>query len=118
MLNSVQIIRNICPELAANPETLNFYLQMSTESLDVHFFKKRYAEAVAYKAAHLYTLFGSEESGSIGANPVSGMHEGGLSINYAVSSNAKNSDLELTKFGKMLLSLIDQLKMMNTNRFF
>ena len=125
MLTPNQIIQTICPKLADSP-SLSSYLQIAQESLDRCFFKNHFNEAVAYKACHLFTLFEQDSDSSsvsnvvdkIGGGQVTGITEGGLSINFAqLSGDAQLNDLALTKYGKMLLALMRSGVKMNVNRF-
>ena len=116
-MTAVQIIQTICKPLADSP-SLSSYVQMAEESLDSCFFGKMYQHAVAYKACHLFTLYGAtgiESSiAGIGSGAVSGMSEGGLSISFATP--AKNDDeLISTKYGRMLRKLMNFGLRMNVN---
>lgn len=124
-MTAVQIIQTICSALADSP-SLSSYVQMARESLDRCFFGKMYEYAVAYKACHLFTLFESNSDSSsvsnvvdkIGGGQITGITEGGLSINFAqLSGDAQLNDLALTKYGKMLLALMRSGVRMNVNRF-
>ena len=120
MLSAEQIIKTICKELADSP-SLSVYLQMAEESLDSRFFGKLYQQAIAYKACHLFTLYGEDSSSSgvlgIGVNPISGVKEGGLSVNFGGGGSANgDSSLATTKYGKMLLELIHSRPIADVNR--
>lgn len=124
-MTAVQIIQTICSALADSP-SLSSYVQMARESLDCCFFGKMYEYAVAYKACHLFTLFENNSDSSsvsnvvdkIGGGQITGITEGGLSINFAqLSGDAQLNDLALTKYGKMLLALMRSGVKMNVNRF-
>lgn len=124
-MTAVQIIQTICSALADSP-SLSSYVQMARESLDRCFFGKMYEYAVAYKACHLFTLFENNSDSSsvsnvvdkIGGGQITGITEGGLSINFAqLSGDAQLNDLALTKYGKMLLALMRSGVKMNVNRF-
>jgi len=124
-MTAVQIIQTICSALADSP-SLSSYVQMARESLDRCFFGKMYEYAVAYKACHLFTLFENNSDSSsvsnvvdkIGGGQITGITEGGLSINFAqLSDDAQLNDLALTKYGKMLLALMRSGVKMNVNRF-
>ena len=109
VLSPRQIIAAICPELSGSP-SLPVYLEMAVEVTDKGFFGSVYNTAIAYRAAHLFTMTGAATSknGVMGANPVSSMSEGGVSVSFAVPAQSGNSDtLGNTKYGKMLLDLIN-----------
>ena len=106
-LSPVQIIKAVCPELASSP-SLDAFVQMATELTDRGFFGKLYNYAIAYKAAHLFTLSGGDGGGSagLGLGQIASMSEGGLSISYATTQSTDASGLDTTKYGKMLLALL------------
>lgn len=116
-MTAVQIIQTICKPLADSP-SLSSYVQMAEESLDSCFFGKMYQHAVAYKACHLFTLYGAtgiESSiAGIGSGAVSGMSEGGLSISFATPTKS-DDELISTKYGRMLRKLMNSGLRMNVN---
>lgn len=117
-MTPIQIIQTICKPLADSP-SLSSYIQMAQESLDRCFFGKNYNFAVAYKACHLFTIYANDgvegTIASLGSGAVSGITEGGLSVNFATSSNVKDSELSSTKYGRMLLDLMKTGLRMNVN---
>lgn len=120
MLSAEQIIKTICKELADSP-SLSVYLQMAEESLDSRFFGKLYQMALAYKACHLFTVYGEDSSLSgiagAGVNPISGVREGGLSVNFHGSGGSgSDTSLSTTKYGKMLLDLMKTRPSADVNR--
>ena len=118
MLSAEQIIKTICKDLSDSP-SLSVYLQMAEESLDSRFFGKLYQHAKAYKACHLFTIYGDDSEMSdiagVGVNPISGVKEGGLSVNFGGGGNS-DSSLSTTKYGKMLLDLIKSRPTADVNR--
>lgn len=119
MMTAVQIINTICKPLADSPSLFN-YVQMARESLDSRFFGKSIERAIAYKACHLYTLFGSDSTESaiagLGGGQVSQMSEGGLSVSFDTGNKKSDSELGTTKYGRMLLQLIKNKPRINVNR--
>lgn len=117
-MTPIQIIQTICKPLADSP-SLSSYIQIAQESLDRCFFGNNYNLAVAYKACHLFTVYGSDgvegTIAGLGSGAVSGITEGGLSVNFATSSNVKDSELSSTKYGRMLLDLMKSGLRMNVN---
>ncbi|MDR2952909.1 MAG: DUF4054 domain-containing protein [Treponema sp.] len=112
LLNPEEIIKAICPELSGGP-SLQVYLGMAAESIDRGFFGSMYNHAVAYKAAHLFTLMdgGSSDIAKLGGGaPITSMSEGALSVSFAQSAGgftgAGSSDLESTKYGRMLCGIM------------
>jgi len=105
------IITAICPELAGSP-SLQVFLGMAADSVSPGFFGASYNQAVAYKAAHLYALFAGDKGTTVdsinkigGGAPVSSLSEGGVSVSFAVGAD-NGSDLNSTKYGRMLQGLI------------
>jgi hypothetical protein len=122
-LSPSQIIATICPELSGSP-SLPVYLEMAVEVTDKGFFGSLYNMAIAYRACHLFTIYGDTQGGggsgnaAAGTAPIASMSEGSVSISYAVSAPATDgtgSDLDNTKFGKMLLSLTKSRPRMGVN---
>jgi hypothetical protein len=108
-----QIIEAICPELSGSP-SLPVYLEMAVEVTDKGFFGSLYNYAIAYRAAHLFTVMGDSNGGGgsgnsgIGTNPIASMSEGSMSVSFAVQAQAAGADsLANTKYGKMLEDLIN-----------
>lgn len=115
MLTAIQIIQTICPKLADSP-SLSQYVQVATESLDSRFFGKSFNYAVAYKACHLFDMYGDPNSllSLGGAGPVVAYREGGINVSFARGYG--DSELQSTKYGRMLLALIKSQPKMNVNR--
>jgi hypothetical protein len=117
-----QIIKAICPELSGSP-SLQVYLGMAVESISRGFFGVVYNQAVAYKAAHLFTLMDSSNSGAVGeleelggGAPVASVSEGGLSISFAQTANGSDGTaLGNTKYGRMLMALMKGRPRMGVN---
>ena len=116
MMSAIEIIQTICPALADSP-SLSQYVQMATESLNSRFFGKVFNQAVAYKACHLFTLNNQSALNdilSVGGGPVTGITEGGISVNFADTKN--DSELGATKYGRQLLDLMKSRPRMDVNR--
>lgn len=116
MMSAIEIIQTICPELADSP-SLSQYVQMATESLNSRFFGKLFNQAVACKACHLFTLnkkSSLDEVLSVGGGPVSGISEGGISVNFATTG--KDNELLSTKYGRQLLNLMKSCPRMDVNK--
>jgi len=114
-LSPAEIIKAVCPDLA-NSASLDTYLAMAAESLSAGFFGAMYNHAVAYKAAHLFTLMDAM-SGDLAAThgaPVASMSEGGLSVSFAQNA-ADDSALASTKYGKMLIGIMKGRPRMGVN---
>lgn len=112
-----QIIETVCSELAASP-LLDEFLHMAIELTDRTFFGTLFNHAIAYRACHLFTI----TEGAVGGNPaigtgqITGVSEGGLSMNFASNAKTDNGGLETTKYGKLLLGLINSRPRMGVNR--
>ena len=97
-----QIISAICPNLAADA-SLPVFLDMAVQATDSAFFGADYSQAVALRAAHLYTMTRPGREGGA----VMSKTEGRLSMSFAAPSGAAaNSSLSLTSFGQELKTLI------------
>jgi hypothetical protein len=124
-LSPEKIIETICPELSGSP-SLQVYLGLAVEVTSRGFFGSLYNQAVAYRAAHLFTVMDASGSSSTvdainelgGGAPVASMSEGGLSVSFA-QSGAGGTDgttaLGSTKYGRMLLGLIKARPRMGVN---
>jgi len=118
-----QIISVICPELSGSP-SLQVYLGMAADVTSRDFFGDVYNQAIAYRAAHLFTVFEGGSSGSAdtiqqlgGGAPISSVSEGGISVSFAQNQNtASESDLGNTKYGKMLIALKKGRSKMGVNQ--
>jgi hypothetical protein len=110
-LSPEEIIETICPELSGIP-SLPVYQEMAVEIISQGFYGKMYNMALAYQACHYFTITGDSEGGggsgdaAAGIFPIASKSEGGLSVTYAIPSQTdSSSDLESTKYGKLLLAL-------------
>ena len=122
-LSPEKIIETICPELSGSP-SLQVYLGMAVASVDQGFFGAVYNQAVAFKAAHLFTLMdGGSSSGAAGdikalggGAPVASVSEGALSISFAQTANGGDgASLDSTKYGRMLRGLMKGRPRMGVN---
>jgi len=122
-LSPADIIQTICPELSGSP-SLQVYLGMAVEVTSRDFFGAVYNQAVAYRAAHLFTLMdgGSVDSaGEIsklgGGAPVASMSEGSMSVSFAQSASGnEGAALGSTKYGRMLMGLMKGRVRMGVNQ--
>jgi hypothetical protein len=118
-LSPGEIIATICPELSGSP-SLQAYLGMAVEMTSRGFFGSLYNHAVAYRACHFFTLFGDIQGGGesemTGTGPIASKSEGGLAVSYAVAAAMPgDSDLNNTKYGKMILGLMKSRARMGVN---
>ena len=111
-LSSLEIIKAICPELSGSP-SLQVYLDMAVESTSTSFFGTMYHHAVAYKAAHLFTLLDDSKAGATGelgalggGAPIASVSEGGVSVSFAQNAATDVSVLNSTNYGKTLLGIM------------
>ena len=87
-----------------NDTNRNIYIQMAEERTDVCYFGTKYAQAVAYRAAHIGTLTNRSANDS---GPITSRGAGPLRISFGGGGNLLNTnDLSLTTYGKTLLGLI------------
>lgn len=115
-MTAIDIVKTICPTLADSP-SLSSYIQIAEESTNRRFFGTLFEQVVAYKACHLWTLFGTGSTGGIagiGSGQVSGITEGGLSVSFAVPSDSDNS-WSTTKYGRMYIDLLKTRPKMGVN---
>ena len=122
VLSPETIIETICPELSGSP-SLQVYLGMAVESISRGFYGSVYNQAVAFKAAHLFTLMDSSSAGMDavsalgGGAPITSMSEGGLSVSFAQAAGGSDAEsLGSTKFGKMLIGLMKGRPTMGVNQ--
>ena len=122
MLSPEEIIKTICPELSGSP-SLQVYLGMAVEVTNRGFFGPLYNQALAYRAAHLFSMMdaGTGSSDVIkelgGGAPVASMSEGGLSVSFAHGAQSESGAyLCSTKYGRMLMGLIKSRPKMGVNR--
>ena len=112
-VSAVSIIETSCPELYGSP-SLQVYLGMAVETTDRRFYGSLYEQAVAYRAAHLFTVMnGTSANGTVnavkelgGGAPVASVSEGKLAVSF--SQGGAGSDaagLTSTKYGRALLGL-------------
>jgi hypothetical protein len=117
-LDTRQIIKNICSELS-NSEALDDFIQMAVELTDRSFFGNMAPYAIAYRACHLFTITGGNNSGNtaLGMGQITSMSEGGLSVTFAHNQSSSNSNngLDTTKYGKLLLEIIKTRPTMGVN---
>jgi hypothetical protein len=123
-LSSREIIATICPELSGSP-SLPVYLEMAVAATSRGFFGGVYNQAVAYRAAHLFTVMGGSGGSTAvdiikelgGGAPVASMSEGGLSVSFAQTGGGTSGDtaLDSTRYGKMLQGLIKSRPRMGVN---
>lgn len=120
MADPRQIIKIICPELAASP-SLDDFLGVAVELTDRSYFGKLASYAVAYRACHLFMVSGGSAGGGVGEaaaglGQITGVSEGGLSVSLAAGGGGGDpGGLDTTKYGKLLLGLIKSRPAMGVN---
>jgi hypothetical protein len=98
-----QILVAICPALAADAVALPIFLELSIQKTDSGFFGADYAQAVALRAAHMYTMSRPGREGGA----VTSKTEGRLSMSFAAPAGAAaGSNLALSSYGQELRGLI------------
>lgn len=113
----LEIIGTICPALAES-KVASKYIRLAEENTDRKYFGKQYAYAVAYRACHLYSITDVSSGGATaGLGQISSMHEGGISVSFAASGSnaAASGGLESSKYGIMLLGLINSRPHLGVN---
>lgn len=106
-LTATQILTAIAPNLASNPLAA-VYLEMAADRTAQGFFGAKREYAIAYRAAHMMTLFlsGVRTEGEVG--PIASKSEGELSVSFGSVGGGSNDDGSLTQttYGLELLALI------------
>ena len=110
-----EILKAVCPDLYASELCDNFITQ-ATDSTDESFFGSLYNQAVAYKAAHYYTLF-NPDAGAGAGGEIASVTEGRLSISY-YHENSQNSGgfWNSSKYGKLYLMLLHSMPRLGVNK--
>jgi hypothetical protein len=124
-LSPENIIETICPELSGSP-SLPVYLEMAVAATSRGFFGSLYNQPVAYLAAHLFTMFDSSGTSGVmgnienlsGGARIASVTEDGLSVSFAQNSGGGTgtTDLDNTRYGKMLKELIKSRPTMGVNQ--
>jgi hypothetical protein len=121
MADPCQIIKTICPDLAASP-SLNDFVGMASGLFDRGHFGKLYPTLIAWASCHLFTISGSGGGGSsaIGMGQIASMSEGGLSVTFATGASGGGASSgaafwDTTKYGKMVMYLITSRPTMGVN---
>lgn len=105
MATPEQILSVICPTFFDTAD-YEVYIELSTGMTAQEFFGANYEYAIALRAAHMWQL-NTKRGDSSG--PVTYRMEGRLAESYASPGVIRN-ELELTKYGMQLLSLIKNSK--------
>jgi hypothetical protein len=122
-VSAASIIETICPELSGSP-SLQVYLGMAVETTDRRFYGSLYEQAVAYRAAHLFTVMNgtsvNETVNSVkelgGGAPVASVSEGKLAVSFSQSGVGSDAaGLSSTKYGRALLGLKKSRPRMGAN---
>lgn len=96
-----EVLQVICP-LLLTTSGYDIYIQMARNVTSSGWFGDNYAEAVALRAAHQWTL-NSKQSGQAGV--VTYLMEGRLAKSFGGTGVIRN-ELQLTNYGQQLLGLI------------
>lgn len=99
-----QILQKVCPEIATDGEAVAVFVDLASGRCSHAYFGKLWDQAVAYLAAHMWTV--SNRGGDAGAGGITSKREGDLSIGYASGNN--DSLFGSTSYGLFYLSLLRQ----------
>jgi hypothetical protein len=102
MATPEQILNVICPKIFETSD-YQVYIDLATNMTAQEFFGVNYEYAIALRSAHMWQL--NTKRGD-SAGPVTYRMEGRLAESYANPGVVKR-ELEMTKYGMQLLSLMD-----------
>ena len=92
----------VAPAFASDPR-YPVFLEIAEDLVDRDFFGDTWPNAMAYRTAHIMEM--SNRSGADAA-PATSRREGDIQVSYAASQQ-NDSDLYMTSYGKMFLSLVN-----------
>ena len=99
-----------CPALYANTASMNYFIAAAREELSASVLGAMYEKAVAYLAAHKYTL--TTQSTALGgtAGRVTSKTEGRLSVTFGgLAQSTSNNEYTLTNYGIQLQAILDKV---------
>lgn len=97
-----------CPSLCALTATMDYYIASAREELSASVLGAMYEKAVAYLAAHKYTL--TTQSTALGgtAGRITSKTEGRLSVTFGGVNPNATSEYALTNYGIQLQGILDK----------
>jgi len=105
MAEVITYIQNMLPDMYAEEEKRDFYIELATDMTSARYFGNQYNYAIALRAMHNYLVDRDRPGGDAGL--VTAKTEGNVSIRYWNKvEKGRYSDLQMTTFGQRLLSLM------------
>ena len=102
-----EILQCECPALYALTATMNYYVASARLELSASALGGFYERAVAYLAAHRYSLTVQTTAVGAGAGRITSKTEGRLSVSFGGIDSATD-DYGLTNYGLQLKGIIDK----------
>ena len=117
-MTAEEILQYECPALYALTATMNYYVASARLELSASALGGFYERAVAYLAAHRYSLTVQTTAVGAGAGRITSKTEGRLSVSFGGIDSATD-DYGLTNYGLQLKGIIDKcgLKASSTSTF-
>ena len=106
-MTAEEILQYECPALYALTATMNYYVASARLELSVSALGGFYERAVAYLAAHRYSLTVQTTAVGAGAGRITSKTEGRLSVSFGGIDSATD-DYGLTNYGLQLKGIIDK----------
>ena len=106
-MTAEEILQYECPALYALTATMNYYVASARLELSASALGGFYERAVAYLAAHRYSLTVQTTAIGAGAGRITSKTEGRLSVSFGGIDSATD-DYGLTNYGLQLKGIIDK----------
>ena len=106
-MTAEEILQYECPALYALTATMNYYVASARLELSASALGGFYERAVAYLAAHRYSLTVQTTAVGAGAGRITSKTEGRLSVSFGGIDSATD-DFGLTNYGLQLKGIIDK----------
>lgn len=106
-MTAEEILQYECPALYALTATMNYYVASARLELSASALGGFYERAVAYLAAHRYSLTVQTTAVGAGAGRITSKTEGRLSVSFGGIDSATD-DYGLTNYGLQLKGIIDK----------
>lgn len=106
-MTAEEILQYECPALYALTTTMNYYVASARLELSASALGGFYERAVAYLAAHRYSLTVQTTAIGAGAGRITSKTEGRLSVSFGGIDSATD-DYGLTNYGLQLKGIIDK----------
>lgn len=101
-----QELESFLPKAVKESEDLDSLIAAAEMRVSRSFFGKGYIYALSLATAHRHALLAISASGASGA--VTSVREGDVSINYGSANSSSGDDLEMSVYGRELITLTKQ----------